>query len=164
MFGKSPLLSSKLRDADETNSENLSKSVEVWLWQSKVFAAAIPSLTTRSIGPLPGSMQHDDKVNGHHESTALIIKNYASIKEDLTMLIKVMHIARNILVVPEPEIPQDLCAAVQFDQMLYQTIILSVNVSAKAYDGDILDEVARNKLNEISELCMSHFRFPLFRD
>ncbi|KAK5662057.1 hypothetical protein OQA88_10171 [Cercophora sp. LCS_1] len=132
--------------------ENLSKSVEVWLWMSKVFAAAIPSLTTRSIGPLSGGMMHDDKAITHHETTALLIKNHVSIKEDLTMLIKVMHIARNILVVPEPEIPQDLCAAVQFDQMLYQTIILSVNVSSKAYDGDILDESARNKLNEISEL------------
>lgn len=67
-----------------------------------------------------------------------------------------MHIARNLLVVPEPEIPQDLCAAAQFDQMLYQTIILCINVTSKAYDGDVLEEAARLKLSEITELC----RFP----
>lgn len=71
------------------------------------------------------------------------------------MLIKLMHIARNLLVVPEPEIPQDLCAAAQFDQMLYQTIILCINVTSKAYDGDVLEEAARLKLSEITELCLS---------
>ena len=89
------------------------------------------------------------------ESTALITKNYASLKEDLQLLIKLMHVARNLLVVPEPEIPQDLCAAANFDQMLYQTIILCVNVTSKAYDGEILEETARLKLSEISELCTS---------
>lgn len=68
-------------------------------------------------------------------------------------MIKLMHVARNLLVVPEPEIPQDLCAAAQFDQMLYQTIILCINVTSKAYDGDVLEESARLKLSEITELC-----------
>jgi hypothetical protein len=68
-----------------------------------------------------------------------------------------MHIARNLLVVPEPEIPQDLCAAAQFDQMLYQTIILCINVTSKAYDGDVLEEAARLKLSEITELCKLYF-------
>lgn len=132
--------------------ETLSRNVEIWIWLTKDFAAAIPSLTTRSIGPL-SSLNDPDKGVTPQESTALITKNYPSLKEDLQLLIKLMHIARNLLVVPEPDIPQDLCAAAQFDQMLYQTIVLCVNVTSKAYDGDILDESARLKLSEISELC-----------
>ncbi|KAK4643615.1 hypothetical protein QC761_406650 [Podospora bellae-mahoneyi] len=131
--------------------ENLSKSVEVWIWLTRDFAAAIPSLTTRSIGPL-ASLNDPDKGVTAQESTTLITKNYQSLRDDLQLLIKLMHIARNLLVVPEPEIPQDLCAAAQFDQMLYQTIILCVNVTSKAYDGDILEEGARLKLSEITEL------------
>ncbi|KAK0708358.1 hypothetical protein B0H67DRAFT_603356 [Lasiosphaeris hirsuta] len=136
-----------LKDVRET----LSQSVEIWIWLTKDFAAAIPSLTTRSIGPL-SSLNDPDKGVTPQESTALITKNYPSLKDDLQLLIKLMHIARNLLVVPEPEIPQDLCAAAQFDQMLYQTIILCVNVTSKAYDGDILEEAARLKLSEITEL------------
>ncbi|KAK3303525.1 uncharacterized protein B0T15DRAFT_439111 [Chaetomium strumarium] len=136
-----------LKDVRET----LSKSVEVWIWLTRDFAAAIPSLTTRSIGPL-ASLNDPDKGVTPQESTALITKNYPSLKEDLQLLIKLMHIARNMLVVPEPEIPQDLCAAAQFDQMLYQTIILCINVTSKAYDGDVLEEAARLKLSEITEL------------
>lgn len=64
-----------------------------------------------------------------------------------------MHIARNLLVTSEPEVPQDICAAVHFDQMVYQTIILCVNVTSKGYDGEILDEASRSKLNEITDLC-----------
>ncbi|KXX83452.1 hypothetical protein MMYC01_200031 [Madurella mycetomatis] len=136
-----------LKDVRET----LSKSVEVWIWLTRDFAAAIPSLTTRSIGPL-ASLNDPDKGVTPQESTALITKNYPSLKEDLQLLIKLMHVARNLLVVPEPEIPQDLCAAAQFDQMLYQTIILCINVTSKAYDGDVLEESARLKLSEITEL------------
>ncbi|KAK4150873.1 hypothetical protein C8A00DRAFT_45799 [Chaetomidium leptoderma] len=136
-----------LKDVRET----LSKSVEVWIWLTRDFAAAIPSLTTRSIGPL-ASLNDPDKGVTPQESTALITKNYSSLKDDLQLLIKLMHIARNLLVVPEPEIPQDLCAAAQFDQMLYQTIILCINVTSKAYDGDVLEEAARLKLSEITEL------------
>ncbi|KAH7630343.1 hypothetical protein B0T09DRAFT_147108 [Sordaria sp. MPI-SDFR-AT-0083] len=131
--------------------ETLSRSVEVWVWLTKSFAAALPSLTTRSIGPLQ-NLNDPEKGVTPQESTALITKNYTSLKEDLQLLIKLMHIARNLLVVPEPEIPQDLCAAAQFDKMLYQTITLCVNVTSKAYDGDILEETARHKLSEITEL------------
>ncbi|KAK3381379.1 hypothetical protein B0H63DRAFT_202101 [Podospora didyma] len=131
--------------------ETLSRNVEIWIWLAKDFAAAIPSLTTRSIGPL-SSINDPEKGVTPQESTALITKNYQSLKDDLGLLIKLMHIARNLLVVPEPEIPQDLCAASQFDQMLYQTIILCVNVTSKAYDGDVLEESARTKLSEITEL------------
>ncbi|KAL2115900.1 hypothetical protein VTJ04DRAFT_10155 [Mycothermus thermophilus] len=144
------------RTLDKTHNlkdvrEAMSKSVEVWIWLTRDFAAAIPSLTTRSIGPL-SSLNDPDKGVTPLESTALITKNYPSLKEDLQLLIKLMHIARNLLVVPEPEIPQDLCAAAQFDQMLYQTIILCINVTSKAYDGDVLEESARLKLGEITEL------------
>lgn len=88
------------------------------------------------------------------ESTALIVMNYNTVKEDLGILIKLMHIARNLLVNAEPEVPQDLCAAVHFDQMVYQTVILCVNVASKGYDGEVLDESQRLKLADISELCM----------
>lgn len=79
--------------------------------------------------------------------------NYDSIKNDLSILTKLMHIARNLLVNAEPQVPQDICAAVHFDQMVYQTIILCVNVTSKGYDGEILDEADRLRLAEITELC-----------
>ncbi|KOS17365.1 Stress response protein NST1 [Escovopsis weberi] len=110
--------------------EALSRNVAIWIWLTRIFAAAIPSLTTRSVGPL-SSLNDPEKVVSPQESTALIILNHASIKEDLGTLIKLMHIARNLLVNAEPEIPQDICAAVHFDQMVYQTIILCVNVTNK---------------------------------
>lgn len=128
------------------------------MWLTKDFAAAIPTLNTRSVGSQL-SMANPDNGITPQESTALITKNYVSLKEDLSILIKLMHIARNLLVVPEPEIPQDLCTAAQFDQMLYQTIILCVNVTSKAYDGDILEESARHRLTEITELCKCFLGF-----
>lgn len=81
--------------------------------------------------------------------------NHASIKDDLTILTKLMHISRNLLVNAEPQVPQDICAAVHFDQMVYQTVILCVNVTSKGYDGEILDEAQRLKLGDITELCES---------
>ncbi|RCI16687.1 hypothetical protein L249_2686 [Ophiocordyceps polyrhachis-furcata BCC 54312] len=131
--------------------EALSRNVAIWIWLTRIFAAAIPSLTARSIGPL-SSLGDPNKSVTPQESTALIITNQASIKEDLATLIKLMHIARNLLVNAEPEVPQDLCAAVHFDQMVYQTIILCVNVSSKGYDGEILDDAQRLKLTDITEL------------
>lgn len=106
----------------------------------------------RSVGPL-SSLNDPDNAATALESTNLIVTNYASLKEDLQILNKLMHIARNMLVTPEPAVAQDLCAAVQFDQMVYQTIILCVSVTSKGYDGEVLDESARAKLNEINELC-----------
>lgn len=64
-----------------------------------------------------------------------------------------MLVARNLLVTSDPEVPQDLCAAVHLDQMVYQTVILCVNVTSKGYDGEILDDSSRVKLNEVTELC-----------
>lgn len=88
------------------------------------------------------------------EVTALIIKNYAPLKEALQMLNKLMHIARNLLVTTNPEVPQDLSAAVNFDQEVYEAICLCVNVTSKGIDGEMPDdEVSRVKLNEITELC-----------
>lgn len=123
----------------------------LWIWLTRIFAAAIPNLTTRSVGPL-ASLNDPDKGVTPQESTALIIKNYQSLKDDLQILNKLMHIARNLLVTTEPEVPQDLCAAVHFDQMVYQTIILCVNVTSKGYDGEVLDENSRARLNEITDL------------
>lgn len=132
--------------------ETLSRNVEIWIWLTKIFGAAIPSLTTRSVGPL-SSLNDPEKGVTPQESTALIVKNHHSLKDDLSILNKLMHIARNLLVTSEPEVPQDICAAVHFDQMVYQTIILCVNVTSKGYDGEILDESSRAKLNEITDMC-----------
>lgn len=132
--------------------EALARNVAIWIWLTRIFAAAIPSLTTRSVGPL-SSLNDPEKGVSPSESTTLIVNNHHSIKEDLGTLIKLMHIARNLLVNAEPEVPQDICAAVHFDQMVYQTIILCVNVTSKGYDGEILDEASRAKLSEVTELC-----------
>ncbi|KAG7430476.1 Copper transport protein 86 [Fusarium oxysporum f. sp. raphani] len=131
--------------------EAISRNVAIWIWLTRIFAAAIPSLTTRSVGPL-SSLNDPEKGVTPQESTALIVMNHATIKEDIATLIKLMHIARNLLVNAEPEVPQDICAAVHFDQMVYQTIILCVNVTSKGYDGEILDENQRLKLGDVTEL------------
>lgn len=125
--------------------------MSIWIWLTRIFAAAIPNLTTRSVGPL-ASLNDPEKGVTPQESTALIIKNYQGLKDDLQILNKLMHIARNLLVTTEPEVPQDLCAAVHFDQMVYQTIILCVNVTSKGYDGEVLDDSSRARLNEITDL------------
>ncbi len=116
----------------------------------KVFAAAIPYLGARSAGL---ESQHLTP----QESTALTLKNYAVLKDDLQLLNKLMHIARNMLVTPEPEVAQDLCAAVQMDQMVYEMINLCTDMTGKAYEGD-LDDNSRIKLNEITELCKTSLR------
>ncbi|EGY14383.1 uncharacterized protein VDAG_05547 [Verticillium dahliae VdLs.17] len=131
--------------------ESLARNVAIWIWLTRIFGAAIPNLTTRSVGPL-SSLNDPEKGVSPQESTALIVKNQVNLKDDLQILNKLMHIARNLLVTSEPEVPQDICAAVHFDQMVYRTIILCVNVTSKGYDGEILDETSRAKLNEITDL------------
>lgn len=142
--------------------EVLARNVAIWIWLTRIFGAAIPNLTTRSVGPL-SSLNDPEKGVSPQESTALIVKNYLNLKDDLQILNKLMHIARNLLVTSEPEVPQDICAAVHFDQMVYQTIILCVNVTSKGYDGEILDENSRSKLNEVTDLCQcTRSPHPLF--
>ncbi|KAK8141885.1 hypothetical protein G3M48_009720 [Beauveria asiatica] len=131
--------------------ETLSNNVEIWVWLTRILAASVPTLTARSVGPL-SSLNDPAKGVSTHESTALIVMNYDNIKNDLSILTKLMHISRNLLVNAEPQVPQDICAAVHFDQMVYQTIILCVNVTSKGYDSEILDEADRIKLAEITEL------------
>jgi hypothetical protein len=145
-----------------TYREKLSRNVGIWIWLTRVVAAAVPSLTARSVGPL-SSLNDPDKGATPTECTSFIIKNWATLKEDLGLLSKLLHIARNLLVTPEPEIPQDLCAAVHFDQMIYQVIMLCVNVTSKAYDGEILDNASRNKLNEILDPCKRSSPFATSR-
>lgn len=154
---RAKVISTVSRTLDKTHAlkdvrEALSRNVPIWIWLTRIFAAAIPNLTTRSVGPL-ASLNDPDKGVTPQESTALILKNYQALKDDLQILNKLMHIARNLLVTTEPEVPQDLCAAVHFDQMVYQTIILCVNVTSKGYDGEVLDDTSRSRLNEITDLC-----------
>jgi len=144
----------------DPDRETLSRSVEVWIWLTKCFAAGIPSLTNRTLGQLPMHDDHEKSATAQ-ETAALVSKNYTSLRDDIGLLLKLMHIARNIVAVSDPEVPQDLCAAAQFDQMLYQLIILCVNVTSKGYDTDAGDETARTRLNDILELCMCPSKIPL---
>lgn len=110
-------------------------------------AAAIPSLSFRTLGH--HSVNED--ASNPRSSTQLIVKHYDGLKEDLSIMSKLLHIARNLLVTPEPEVPQDLCAAVNFDRMVHQVIKLCVSVTSKGYDGESLDDKNRAKLNEITD-------------
>lgn len=58
---------------------------------------------------------------------------------------------------------QEICAAVRFDRAVQKLVVLCVNVTSKGYDGETVDEVRRQKLNEITELCkMSMFLWACF--
>ncbi|KJR80905.1 uncharacterized protein SPSK_05562 [Sporothrix schenckii 1099-18] len=161
--------------------EALARNVEIWVYLTRIFNNAIDNLTLRSIAGLTDP-PYDDKASiangstsasasasasgshGHahhhlhshmgHDNSELMIKNHASLKEDLQILNKLMHIARNLLVCSVPEVPQDICAAVSFDAVVFQIIVLCVNLAGKGYHGDVLDDASRNKLNEIYDLCM----------
>lgn len=127
------------------------------MWLRRAICAAICDLNEKSLGirsePLVPTKFLDVTTQ---EVTALIIKNYVPLKEALQMLIKLMHIARNLLVTTEPEIPQDLSAAINFDHEVYEAICLCVNVTSKGIDGEMPeDDASRVKLNEITELCKS---------
>ncbi|KAL5611775.1 hypothetical protein BROUX41_000650 [Berkeleyomyces rouxiae] len=129
----------------------LAKNVSIWISLTRVFGSAVSELANRSLGPPPSLVDHDRRITPQ-ESNALIVSNYVSLKEDLHLLIKLMHIARNLLVTSEPEIPQTLCAAVVFDQSLFQIILLCINVASKGSDGEMLDDISQANLIEINEL------------
>ena len=120
---------------------------------------ALPSISLRSLGGESSDPRDTAKGDAPQDSPALIVTHYATLKEDLQILNKLMHIARNILVTDEPEIPQDLCAAAMFDQMVYQAIRLCVNVTSKGCEGEVLCDTSRMRLNEITDMC----RFSVLR-
>lgn len=135
--------------------EVLSRNLRVWIWLRRAVSAAICDLNEKSLGvrsePFVQTKFFDITTP---EVTALIIKNYVPLKEALQMLNKLMHIARNLLVTTDPEVPQDLSAAIYFDHEVYEAICLCVNVTSKGIDGEMPeDESSRAKLNEITELC-----------
>ncbi|KAI1406823.1 hypothetical protein F5Y13DRAFT_176287 [Hypoxylon sp. FL1857] len=135
--------------------EVLSRNVRVWIWLRRAVCAAICDLNEKALGvrsePFVQTRFLDITTP---EVTALIIKNYVPLKEALQMLNKLMHIARNLLVTTDPEVPQDLSAAIHFDHEVYESICLCVNVTSKGIDGEMPeDEASRAKLNEITELC-----------
>lgn len=135
--------------------EILSRNVRVWIWLRRAVSAAICDLNEKSLGvrsePFVQTRFLDITTP---EVTALIIKNYVPLKEALQMLNKLMNIARNLLVTTDPEVPQDLSAAIHFDHEVYESICLCVNVTSKGIDGEMPeDEASRAKLNEITELC-----------
>ncbi|KAI1770390.1 hypothetical protein F4818DRAFT_450459 [Hypoxylon cercidicola] len=135
--------------------EVLSRNLRVWIWLRRTISATICDLNEKSLGvrsePFVQTKFFDITTP---EVTALIIKNYVPLKEALQMLNKLMHIARNLLVTTDPEVPQDLSAAIYFDHEVYEAICLCVNVTSKGIDGEMPeDESSRAKLNEITELC-----------
>ncbi|KAI4864121.1 hypothetical protein F4820DRAFT_424650 [Hypoxylon rubiginosum] len=135
--------------------EVLSRNLRVWIWLRRTVSATICDLNEKSLGvrsePFVQTKFFDITTP---EVTALIIKNYVPLKEALQMLNKLMHIARNLLVTTDPEVPQDLSAAIYFDHEVYEAICLCVNVTSKGIDGEMPeDESSRAKLNEITELC-----------
>ncbi|KAI1815923.1 hypothetical protein GGS20DRAFT_540732 [Poronia punctata] len=134
--------------------EMLSVNIGVWIWLRRAISAAICDLNEKSLGvrsePFVATRFIDITTP---EVTALIVKNYIALKEALQMLNKLMHIARNLLVTTNPEIPQNLSAAVNFDHEVIEAICLCVNVLSKGIDGEMPeDDASRVKLNEITEL------------
>ncbi|KAI1353813.1 hypothetical protein F5Y01DRAFT_303040 [Xylaria sp. FL0043] len=134
--------------------EILSKNIRIWLWLRRAISAAICDLNEKSLGvrsePFVATRFIDITTP---EVTALIIKNYVPLKEALQMLNKLMHIARNLLVTTNPEIPQNLSATINFDHEVIEAICLCVNVLSKGIDGEMPeDDASRVKLNEITEL------------
>ncbi|KAL2890039.1 Copper transport protein 86 [Ceratocystis lukuohia] len=129
----------------------LAKNVSIWISLTRVFGSAVADLSNKSLGPLLSSADHDRRATSQ-ESNTLVVNNYTSLKEDLQILIKLMHIARNLLVTAEPEIPQSLCAAVVFDHSLFQIILLCIKVASKGSEGEMLDDVSQANLIEINEL------------
>ncbi|KAI5861382.1 hypothetical protein GGS23DRAFT_148642 [Durotheca rogersii] len=135
--------------------EVLSRNLRVWMWLRRAVSATICDLNEKSLGVRSEPFVQTKFIDiTTPEVTALIIKNYAPLKEALQMLNKLMHIARNLLVTTDPEVPQDLSAAIYFDHEVYEAICLCVNVTSKGIDGEMPEEEAsRTKLNEITELC-----------
>ncbi|KAI1434774.1 hypothetical protein GGR50DRAFT_383563 [Xylaria sp. CBS 124048] len=134
--------------------EVLSKNLRIWIWLRRAISAAICDLNEKSLGvrsePFVATRFMDITTP---EVTALIIKNFTLLKEALQMLNKLMHIARNLLVTTNPEIPQNLSATINFDHEVIEAICLCVNVLSKGIDGEMSDDDAsRVKLNEVAEL------------
>ncbi|KAI1490764.1 hypothetical protein F5X96DRAFT_694153 [Biscogniauxia mediterranea] len=134
--------------------ELLSKNLGIWIWLRRAVCAAICDLNEKSLGVRSEPFVPTKFIDiTTPEVTALIIKNYVPLKEALQMLNKLMHIARNLLVTTDPEVPQDLSAAISFDHEVYEAICLCVNVTSKGIDGEMPeDDASRVKLNEITEL------------
>ncbi|KAI5922408.1 hypothetical protein F4810DRAFT_263375 [Camillea tinctor] len=134
--------------------ELLSKNLRIWIWLRRAVCAAICDLNEKSLGVRSEPFVPTKFIDiTTPEVTALIIKNYVPLKEALQMLNKLMHIARNLLVTTDPEVPQDLSAAISFDHEVYEAICLCVNVTSKGIDGEMPeDDASRVKLNEITEL------------
>ncbi|KAI4592808.1 hypothetical protein KJ359_010441 [Pestalotiopsis sp. 9143b] len=134
--------------------ELLSRNLKIWIWLRRAISAAICDLNEKSLGvraePFVPTRFIDITAP---QIMALIMKNYAHLKEALQMLNKLMHIARNLLVTTDPEVPQDLSAAVNFDHEVYEAICLCVNVTSKGIDGEMPeDDASRAKCSEIQEL------------
>ncbi|KAL2069436.1 hypothetical protein VTL71DRAFT_14115 [Oculimacula yallundae] len=142
--------------------ETLAKNVDVWMHLQKIFNRAIPSLESWSLKTPPIDAQTEPARNQEiSDSADLILKNYDALREDLHYLNNLLVISRNMLAIKDTA--QELCATVQFDRAVQKLVVLCVNVTSKGYDGEIVDDAKRQKLNEITELykkllvtCLQH--------
>ncbi|SPO04850.1 uncharacterized protein DNG_07535 [Cephalotrichum gorgonifer] len=132
---------------EDIRTRKFGPNVEIWVYLRRIFATAIPSLANRALGPLEGP----DVAASYPQSTALIVKNYATIKEDVQLLEIMMQIARNVLVSDSRPVPQDLCAAARFDKMAYKTILLCAYVTNNS-KGPADGEVSADNLEKAFEI------------
>ncbi len=130
--------------------EAVATNVEIWVYLTKIFTTALPNLTACSVVGSPFQLNEPENGAAHQDNSSLILVHHAILKQDVKTLIKLMYIARSLVV---STVAQDISACVCFDQMAFQTIVLCVSVLSKGYDGDVLDEDSRVKLNEVTELC-----------
>ncbi|PKS11408.1 hypothetical protein jhhlp_003171 [Lomentospora prolificans] len=139
----------KTQDED-VRTRKFGPNVEMWVYLRKIFQAAIPSLANRALGPLEGP----DVAASYPQSANLIVKNFATIKEDVQILDILMQIARNVLVSDSRPVPQDLCAASRFDKMAYKTIVLCAYVTnnSKAPGSEDTTAESFEKVLEIHDL------------
>ncbi|TVY68760.1 hypothetical protein LSUE1_G008658, partial [Lachnellula suecica] len=128
--------------------ERLAKNVDIWQRLRIIFQHATPSLTKLSLTEF-------STPNDVPESAQLILNNYAALKEDLQYLNNLLVISRNMLAIKETA--QEICQRVGFDREVRALVVLCVNVTSKGYDGESVVEQDRNRLLEITELCMASF-------
>lgn len=112
---------------------HLGSCSEVWSQYTACFAKAMPEIQRQSFLNTEPNMQ---SIGSAGRSNAdVMIKNYATLTEDLERLNDLMVIARNIVATFEHT--QNLAHTAQFDQQVFQWVKLCVCITARGYDGDL---------------------------
>jgi palmitoyltransferase len=129
--------------------ETFAKNVDIWMRLQLTFTTAILLLERRSLREAYAAIVGPNVEVP--ESSTLICQNHAPLVQDLTLLNTLLIIARNMLALKE--VAQDICATVQLDKQILKLIVLCISVTSKGYDGENVDAISREKLNEVTELC-----------